>query len=102
MSELNLQYPAILQLFGGHIMKGRTEARAFLAWFLENYYRLEETEAADSICDGRHDKGVDGIYVNDQIGQIDVFQGSVAQGKKTLGDTALKEFAGSLSQFKTG
>jgi hypothetical protein len=102
MAQLDLTYPAILQLFGGHLMKGRTEARAFLAWFLENYYRLEETEAADCICDGRHDKGVDGIYVNEQIGQIDVFQGSVAQGKKTLGDTALKEFAGSLSQFKSG
>ncbi|MGA7849886.1 MAG: AIPR family protein [Terriglobales bacterium] len=100
MPKLQLSYPGILQQFGTHAVKERTESRALLAWFLENYYRLDEMEVSDCICDGRYDKGIDGIYVNDQLGQIDVFQTVIVQTEKGLGDTGLKEFAGSLSQFK--
>jgi hypothetical protein len=57
-------------------------------------------EVSDCICDGRYDKGIDGIYVNEQLGQIDVFQTVIVQTEKGLGDVSLKEFAGSLSQFK--
>ena len=80
-------------------MKERTESRQFLAWFLENYYRLEETEVSDCICDGPYDKGVDGIYVDDHLGQIDILQARISKTHKTLGDVALKEFAGTLTQF---
>jgi hypothetical protein len=100
LPKLQLSYPAILNEFGAHTVKERTESRALLAWFLENYYRLDEMEVSDCICDGRYDKGVDGIYVNDQLGQIDVFQTVIVQTDKGLGDVSLKEFAGSLSQFK--
>jgi len=72
MSTLDLSYPAILNHFGTHSVKGGTESRAFLAWFLENYYRLEETEIYDSVCDGVNDKGIDGIYVNGELRQIDI------------------------------
>jgi hypothetical protein len=99
VSKLQLSYPDILQLFGTHAVKQRTETRQFLAWFLENYYRLEETEVDDCICDGSYDKGLDGIYVNEQLAQIDVFQSRIAKGKKTQGDAGLHEFYGTLSQF---
>lgn len=97
---LVLTYPAILQIIEAHVAKERTESRAFLAWFLENYYRLDETEAYDCICDGINDQGIDGIYVNEQLAQIDIFQATLVKANKTLGDTNLKEFAGSLSQFQ--
>ena len=80
-------------------MKERSESRQFLAWFLENYYRLDPLEVSDCICDDRDDKGIDGIYVNSQLAQIDVFQGTILRKEKTLGDTMLKEFAGTLAQF---
>src|ERR1051326_684239 len=99
-TQLDLNYPAILQTFGGHVMKERTESRAFLAWFLENYYRLDETELQDCICDGPYDKGIDGVYVNGQLAQVDVLQCRIVKSEKTLGDTALKEFAGTLSQLR--
>jgi hypothetical protein len=100
MPTLDLTHPAILKLFGRHAVKGGTESRAFLAWFLENYYRLEDTETYDSVCDGRNDKGIDGIYVNEQLQQIDIFQVTIAQAAaKTLGDTKLKEFSGTIAQF---
>ena len=43
-------------------------------------------EVSDCICDGRYDKGIDGIYVNDKLGQIDVFQTIIVQTDKGLGD----------------
>ena len=99
MAQLDLSYPNLLQVFGEHAMKERTESRQFLAWFLENYYRLEETEVSDCICDGPYDKGVDGLYVDDHLVQIDIFQARISKTDKTLGDVALKEFAGTLTQF---
>ena len=67
LPKLNLAYPAILQLFGRHAVKQRTESRQLLAWFLENYYRLEESEVDDCICDGPDDKGLDAIYANETL-----------------------------------
>jgi hypothetical protein len=100
MATIDLKYPAILNSFGRHIVKGGTESRAFLAWFLENYYRLEETEIYDSVCDGPNDKGIDGIYVNDQLRQIDVFQTTISKTDEcTYGDAKLKQFTGSISQL---
>lgn len=100
--KLNLIYPDILKNFGRHLVEGRTESRAFLGWFLEHYYRLDETEAQDAICDGPDDKGIDGIYVDSNLERIDVFQTKLYQKEnKTLGDVALKEFVGTLSQLST-
>src|SRR5690242_267592 len=99
---IDLSYPKIVDNFGRHNIPGRTESRAFLGWFLENYYRLEEADAQDAICDGFDDKGIDGVYVDDNLEKITVFQTKLIQNeKKTLGDVALKEFAGSIDQFKS-
>ena len=98
--SLDLTYPNILQTIGDHVIIESTESRAFLAWFLQYFYRLDETEVYDCICDGKNDQGVDGIYVNDQLDQVDIFQATIAQGEKDLGDVNLKEFSGSLSQFQ--
>jgi hypothetical protein len=97
---LDLTYPNIVPLFGAHNVPGRLESRAFLGWFLENYFRLEESEAQESVCDGPDDKGVDGIYVDANLERVVIFQTKLLQNpKKTLGDSVLKEFAGSLAQF---
>ena len=99
---INLDYPEILDLFKEHLVPKRTESASFLIWYLENYYRLDSLEAVDSVCDQRGDKGVDGIYVNDGDNTIDIFQCRISQKKdSTIGDTALKEFYGTLSQFQS-
>lgn len=54
----------------------------------------------DCICDGTDDKGIDGIYVNDQLAQIDVFQSRMVTKKTVLGDSGLREFYGSLNQMR--
>ena len=99
--SIPLSYPSIKTLLAGHVLRQRTESRQFLAWFLESYYRLEETELEDCICDGVDDKGIDGVYVNDQLAQIDVFQSRLMTKRKVLGDTELREFHGSLNQMRS-
>lgn len=98
---IKLDYPDILDLFSEFIDPKRTESASFLIWYLENYYRLDNQEAIDAVCDQKGDKGIDGIYINESNGTIDIFQTKISQNKvKTIGDTAIKEFFGTLSQFK--
>jgi hypothetical protein len=94
----------MLALFGDYTVKDQTDSQAFLAWFLENYYRLDDTEVDDSICDEPNDKGIDGIYVNDLLQQIDVFQTTIgyADPPQQLGDVKPKELLGTLAQLQTG
>lgn len=102
MSALNLSYPEILDHFGKHKVPGRTASRAFLGWFLENYFRLEQLRVEDSICDGPDDRGIDGLYVDSTLEVIYAFQSKLMQNdSKTLGDSALREFAGSLGQLNS-
>jgi hypothetical protein len=71
-----------------------------LNWFLENIMRLDDVDADDAICDGSYDQGIDGIYVSEVDQEVVLLQAKIAQNPaKTLGDVALKEFAGSISQF---
>jgi restriction endonuclease Mrr len=99
---INLDYPNILDQFKEHIDPERTESASFLIWYLENYYRLDNQEAIDAVCDQKGDKGVDGIYINESNGTIDIFQTKISQKEgRTIGDTSLKEFLGTLSQFNS-
>lgn len=99
---IDLSYPNLLNLFRPHLDPRRSESASFLIWFLENYYRLDSVDAIDSVCDQNGDKGVDGIYVNDNSNTIDVLQSKISQkDSTTIGDTVLKEFQGTLSQFKS-
>jgi hypothetical protein len=70
--EIVLDYPAVTSLFGNHLIAARLESRAFLAWYLENYYRLTGDDAEDSVCDGPDDKGIDGIYVDKNFEHITI------------------------------
>jgi hypothetical protein len=98
--SLDLTYPAILNFIKPSIVPGRTESHALLVWFLQHYFRLDELEAQETVCDGPDDKGVDGIYVDENLETVFVFQCKLVQNsKRTLGDTQLKEFVGSLDQF---
>ena len=100
-ASLKLEYPAILDSIKSCLVPGRTESHAFLVWFLQHYFRLDEIEAQESVCDGPDDKGIDGIYVDENLETVFIFQCKLVQNaKRTLGDTALKEFVGTLSQFR--
>ncbi len=87
-------------LFPEHRADKRSESASFLIWYLEKYYRLDPLEATDSVCDDSGDKGIDGIFVNESTQTIVVFQSKISQKRNSsVGDTSLKEFAGSLAQL---
>ena len=96
---LDLTYAGLQLMIAPHEAGARTESRAFLAWYLQHIYRLEPTAAQDAVCDGTDDKGVDGIYVDEDNSRIDIFQSKTVQTERIVGDTQLKEFAGTLAQF---
>lgn len=99
---INLDYPALLDEFRAYLDPKRSESASFLIWYLEQYYRLDSLEAVDSVCDQKGDRGVDGIFVNDNDQTITVFQARISQRPdRTVGDTSLREFAGTLTQFQT-
>ena len=97
--DLNFDYPDVLNLFTDHLDPKRAESASFLIWYLENYYRLESGEATDHVCDQGGDKGIDGVYVNDDTQTIHVFQSRISQRNTTVGDAGLREFAGTLQQL---
>jgi hypothetical protein len=101
MSKITVNYPSLLKLFPEYLNSKRSESASFLIWYLENYYRLDGLEAVDSVCDMRGDKGVDGIFVNDNDKTITVYQSKINQSSgTTIGDSSLRTFAGALTQFK--
>lgn len=96
----SVEYSNLQDLIADYNITGRSESAAFLGWYLENFYKLERLEAQDCICDQRGDKGVDGIFVNENTQCIEIFQAKISKtDNSSIGDTALKEFFGTLSQF---
>ena len=69
-------------------------------WFLENVYRLEETDARDVACDHSNDKGIDGIYVDHNNEEIHFLQAKIRQSDTgRIGDVGPKNLMGSVAQF---
>src|SRR5436853_4230282 len=72
-----------------------TDSKALLYWFLFNIFRLDEIEARDSICDDTNDKGIDGLWVDEDSDEIFVFQSEFTDDlSKTLGDNDFRKFIG--------
>lgn len=81
---------------------GGSLPRAFLKWFLVNYFRIDEDEAVDYICDNRGDKGIDGIYTDDISGEAFVFQSKCSESPGAIqGDSDLRNFAGVKAWFES-
>ena len=54
------------------------------------------------MCDKSNDKGIDGIWVNEEDESIIVFQSKLIDNpSKTTGDAGLRQFAGALLQFNS-
>lgn len=81
---------------------GLGESASFLVWFLENVYRLEETDARDAVCDHSNDKGIDGVYVDHNSEEIHFLQAKIRQSDSgKIGDVGPKNLMGSVAQFDT-
>lgn len=75
--------------------QGRNESSSFLMWFLEKIFGLDRIEAIDCVCDNNNDKGIDGIYVDEQEEEIHIFQSKFKLSNDTkFGDKVLRDFSG--------
>ncbi|WP_374969013.1 hypothetical protein [Terrabacter sp. BE26] len=103
MKPIDLSYGLLSQRLA--TIKERTglgESASFLVWFLENVYRLEETDARDAVCDHSNDKGIDGIYVDHNNEEIHFLQAKIRQQDHgRIGDVGPKNLMGSVAQFDT-
>lgn len=85
----------------GHAI-GRGESAAFLIWFLENYFRLEHDDAIGSVCDQVNDKGIDGIYVDEEDETVYLFQSKYSPlNNQEQGDRDIRDFVGARHWFMT-
>lgn len=79
---------------------GRLESASFLMWYLRNFFRLEEEDAIASVCDSQNDKGIDGIYVDDDEEEVHLFQSKFSpEYAKNQGDNDLRNFVGAKQWF---
>lgn len=83
-----------------YVCNGREESAAFLVWYLKNFFRIEEQDAIDSVCDSPNDKGIDGIYVDDEEEAIYLFQSKFSPERdRNQGDNDLRNFTGAKQWF---
>lgn len=102
MKPDDLNYTELKKMIARYSGKGRTESASFLNWFLENIYRLSDVDADDAICDEVNDKGIDGIFVDNTAQEVHFLQSKISQKDgRTIGDKDLKNFVGSIEQFRT-
>jgi len=100
-SELNYEnlVNSVLAAYAG---RADTDSGRFMRWYLENIWRLEPQDADDACVDGPQDKGIDALYVSDFDETIYLFQSKIRQKTSSaLGDVELKNFFGSVEQFRT-
>lgn len=98
---INLSHSKLLSLIEPYKASERWESASFLMWYFANYLRLDELDAIDAVCDASGDKGIDGIYLNDEMGIIEVYQSKLFEKRNPIvGDRALREFDGTLLQLK--
>lgn len=95
-------YPKMRQEASEFIIGGRSASSAFLIWFLENYFRLETVDAIDSVCDQSNDKGIDGIYTDDDDEIIYLFQSKFSPNDdQDQGDVDIRNFIGAREWFQS-
>lgn len=103
MKPIDLNYNALSKKVAPVAKRtGLGESASFLVWFLENVYRLEETDARDAVCDHSNDKGIDGIYIDHNNEEIHFLQAKIRQSDTgKIGDVGPKHLMGSVAQFDT-
>lgn len=73
----------------------QTDSQALLSWFLYNTFLLDETDSADAVCDRPNDKGIDGMWADDETRELYLYQAKFTTNEKAgIGDVDLKTFLG--------
>ena len=80
---------------------GRSDSSAFIIWFLENFFRIDKDDAMGCVCDQKNDKGIDGIFVDDEEEIVYLIQSKFSPHDfQEQGDNDLRNFVGAKEWFK--
>lgn len=66
------------------------DGERFLAWYLMTIYKLDKNQARECIVDGKNDKKIDAVYINDEEQEIVIVQGKF-YSKDKIDSTPLSE-----------
>ena len=75
------------------------EGQRFVAWYLRNIHHRTEIQAKDDITDGKDDKQIDAIFIDDEYEKIYIIQGKFI-GSNTVDAEPLREVLSSWVQLK--
>ena len=90
---IDLTYPNILTHISQYKSDKRTESAAFLIWYLVNYYRLDELDATDCVCDSMETKALTAYMSTKVLGQSISFKAKLARKRIQVSETLnLKNF----------
>ncbi|CAM3691365.1 AIPR family protein [Litorimonas haliclonae] len=102
MKKTDLEFVHLKRRLEDEVNDGKPTHKKFLRWFLLYVLGIDETAADDAICDGPNDKGIDGIFVDDDNEDIIFMQSKVKERSKSkIGDKFIREFHGSYSHLNT-
>jgi hypothetical protein len=80
---------------------GRSDSSAFIIWFLENFFRIDKDDAIGCVCDQKNDKGIDGVFVDDEEEIVYLIQSKFSPNDfQEQGDNDLRNFVGAKEWFK--
>jgi hypothetical protein len=89
------EWDLIEEEIGPNLTGTRTSSAALLAWFLHTVWRLDLPDVDDAICDGRGDKGIDALVVDDDLAEITLFQAKHRESHDAgQGDADLRNLVG--------
>ena len=88
---------------------GLAPSKAFISYYLNLFFRFDYGDERDYICDIKNDRGLDAIYINDEIEEVYFIQSKFGDSTKEqhfissrkIGEKEPSHFLGSIEKFKT-
>ncbi len=75
------------------------DGQRFVAWYMRNIHLLDQRQAKDAITDGKDDKQIDAVYIDEDEQKIHIIQGKYFLGE-TVDANPVREVISSWSQFR--
>ena len=75
------------------------DGQRFVAWYMRNIHLLDQRQAKDAITDGKDDKQIDAVYIDEDEQKIHIIQGKYFLGG-TVDANPVREVISSWSQFR--
>ena len=100
--ELQAAYDLIASVAKPTESEGLKKERSILLlWYVRNALGIDDLEAYEYICDGDHDKGVDGMVLNEAregeaLDTLTILQSKYPLSAKNAGESDVRDLIGML------